>query len=99
MAATVKLESEVSTSRGRGQTQHVNLVRAIYSDADIMLMDDPLSAVDAHVGKHILDQAICTFLKDKCRILATHRLHIHYRCDRVLMMKGGLGEEFRLILP
>ena len=72
-----------------GQKQRVNLARAIYFDADVILMDDPLSAVDAHVGRHILEYALCGLLKDKCRVLATHQLHVLYRCDRIIMMNEG----------
>lgn len=72
-----------------GQKQRLNIARAIYFDADIILMDDPLSAVDAHVGRHIMDQAICGLLKDKCRILATHQLHVLGRCDRIVVMDDG----------
>jgi ABC-type multidrug transport system fused ATPase/permease subunit len=72
-----------------GQKQRLNIARAIYFDADIILMDDPLSAVDAHVGRHIMDQAICGLLKDKCRILATHQLHVLSRCDRIVVMDDG----------
>ncbi|RHZ57689.1 ATP-binding cassette transporter YOR1 [Aspergillus thermomutatus] len=72
-----------------GQKQRINIARAVYSKADIVLMDDPLSAVDAHVGRHIMDKAICGLLKDKCRILATHQLHVLSRCDRVIVMKEG----------
>jgi ABC-type multidrug transport system ATPase subunit len=52
-------------------------------------LDDPLSAVDAHVGRHIMDNAICGLLKGKCRILATHQLHVLNRCDRIIWMDGG----------
>ncbi|GAM88788.1 hypothetical protein ANO11243_068220 [Dothideomycetidae sp. 11243] len=72
-----------------GQKQRLNIARAIYFDADIVLMDDPLSAVDAHVGRHIMDKAICGLLKDKCRVLATHQLHVLHRCDRIVWMKEG----------
>jgi ATP-binding cassette subfamily C (CFTR/MRP) protein 1 len=72
-----------------GQKQRLNIARAIYFDADIILMDDPLSAVDAHVGRHIMDNAICGLLKDKCRILATHQLHVLNRCDRIIWMEDG----------
>lgn len=41
-----------------GQKQRVSLARAVYADADIYLLDDPLSAVDSHVGKHLFDQVI-----------------------------------------
>ena len=72
-----------------GQKQRLNIARAIYFNADIVLMDDPLSAVDAHVGRHIMDHAICGLLKDKCRILATHQLHVLNRCDRIIWMRDG----------
>lgn len=72
-----------------GQKQRLNIARAIYFDADIVLMDDPLSAVDAHVGRHIFDNAICGLLKDKCRVLATHQLWVLNRCDRIIWMEGG----------
>ena len=72
-----------------GQKQRMNIARAIYFDADIVLMDDPLSAVDAHVGKHIMDNAICGLLRDKCRVLATHQLHVLHRVDRIVWMQDG----------
>jgi ABC-type multidrug transport system fused ATPase/permease subunit len=72
-----------------GQKQRLNIARAIYFDADIVLLDDPLSAVDAHVGRHIFDNAILGLLKDKCRILATHQLWVLSRCDRIIWMEGG----------
>ncbi|PHH69060.1 hypothetical protein CDD83_5843 [Cordyceps sp. RAO-2017] len=67
----------------------MNIARAIYFDADIVLMDDPLSAVDAHVGRHIFDNAILGLLKDKCRVLATHQLWVLRRCDRIVWMESG----------
>jgi len=72
-----------------GQKQRLNIARAIYFDADIVLMDDPLSAVDAHVGRQIMDEAICGLLANKCRILATHQLHVLHRCDRIIWMQEG----------
>lgn len=72
-----------------GQKQRLNIARAIYFDAECVLLDDPLSAVDAHVGRHIMDKAICGLLKDRCRILATHQLHVLSRCDRIVVMDEG----------
>lgn len=72
-----------------GQKQRLNIARAIYFDADIVLMDDPLSAVDAHVGRHIFDNAILGLLGNKCRILATHQLWVLNRCDRIIWMEQG----------
>ncbi|KAE8442444.1 hypothetical protein EG329_003345 [Mollisiaceae sp. DMI_Dod_QoI] len=72
-----------------GQKQRLNIARAIYFDADLILLDDPLSAVDAHVGRHIFDNAIMGLLKDKSRILATHQLWVLNRCDRIIWMEDG----------
>ena len=72
-----------------GQKQRLNIARAIYSDANLILMDDPLSAVDAHVGRHIMNNAICGLLKDKCRILATHQLNVLHRCNRIVYVSEG----------
>ncbi|KAI9375909.1 P-loop containing nucleoside triphosphate hydrolase protein [Aspergillus egyptiacus] len=72
-----------------GQKQRLNIARAIYFDAELVLLDDPLSAVDAHVGRHIMDRAICGLLKRRCRILATHQLHVLSRCDRIVIMDEG----------
>lgn len=77
-----------------GQKQRINIARAIYADRGIVLMDDPLSAVDAHVGRHIFEQAICGMLSKKCRILATHQLHVLGSCDRVVYMEHGVIEAF-----
>lgn len=75
-----------------GQKQRINIARAIYSDAGIVLLDDPLSAVDSHVGAHIFEQAICGLLRDKCRFLATHQLHFVSRCDQIVWMVDGKVE-------
>lgn len=72
-----------------GQKQRINIARAIYSDAGIVLLDDPLSAVDAHVGTHIFNEAICRLLRSKCRFLATHHLHLLSRFDKIIWMVEG----------
>ena len=58
-----------------GQRQRVALARACYAQADVVLLDDPLSAVDAHVGRHLLDSCICGLLRSTTRVLVTHQLH------------------------
>ncbi|XP_047432400.1 ATP-binding cassette sub-family C member 4-like [Mugil cephalus] len=72
-----------------GQKARVNLARAVYQDADVYLLDDPLSAVDAEVGKHIFEQCICGLLKNKCRILVTHQLQYLRAADQILVLKEG----------
>ncbi len=55
-----------------GQRARISLARALYSDADIYLLDDVLSAVDVHVGKFLMQETIMTYLKDKTIIMPTH---------------------------
>src|SRR5579871_1991583 len=76
-----------------GQKQRVQLARAVYHDADVFLLDDPLSAVDVHVGRHIFENLIGGFLAGKTRILVTHGVHWLPKCDRVLYIsKKGTYE-------
>ena len=72
----------------------VSLARAAYSDSDIVLLDDPLSAVDAHVGKAILEECLLDGpLADKTRILVTHTLHVLARTDYIYVMDNGIIRE------
>ena len=59
-----------------GQKQRVNLARSVYSDSDIYLLDDPLSALDVRVSREIFHKCIKGQLKDKTIILATHQLQV-----------------------
>uniref|UniRef100_A0A4W6DQI4 Cystic fibrosis transmembrane conductance regulator n=1 Tax=Lates calcarifer TaxID=8187 RepID=A0A4W6DQI4_LATCA len=72
-----------------GQKARVNLARAVYQEADIYLLDDPLSAVDAEVGRHLFEQCICGLLKNKPRILVTHQLQYLKAADQILVLKEG----------
>ncbi|KAJ3194117.1 hypothetical protein HK101_003453 [Irineochytrium annulatum] len=72
-----------------GQRQRVSLARAVYFDADVVLLDDPLSAVDAHVGKYLFDNCIMGALGQKTRLLVTHQLHFLPRVDHIYLMEGG----------
>ena len=62
-----------------GQKQRVNLARAVYSDSDIFILDDPLSAVDVRVGRQIFHACIRTLLKEKTVLLVTHQLQVRNR--------------------
>lgn len=73
----------------------MSLARAAYSDADIILMDDSLSAVDAYVGKAILEKLLLNGpLAGKTRVLVTHALHVLDKADYVYVMdKGTIVEQ------
>ncbi|MEE6497511.1 hypothetical protein FKM82_002762 [Ascaphus truei] len=74
-----------------GQKQRVSLARAVYCNADVYLLDDPLSAVDAHVGRHIFDKVIGPkgLLKDKTRLLVTHGVSYLPQMDTIIVMIDG----------
>ncbi|KAF9983977.1 Multidrug resistance-associated protein 1 [Mortierella antarctica] len=74
-----------------GQKQRISLARAAYQDADIYLLDDPLSAVDAHVDHHLWVHMVGPkgLLKDKTRILVTHGIHHLKEVDSVVVIKDG----------
>lgn len=74
-----------------GQKQRVSLARAVYNDADIYFLDDPLSAVDSHVGKHIFEQVIgpTGLLANKTRVLVTHGVTYLHQVDNIFVVKSG----------
>lgn len=76
-----------------GQKQRVSLARAIYADCDIYLLDDPLSAVDAHVGKHIFDNVISndegSLLRNKTRVWVTNNLSYLTSVDNIIVIADG----------
>uniref|UniRef100_A0A665TXJ3 ABC-type glutathione-S-conjugate transporter n=1 Tax=Echeneis naucrates TaxID=173247 RepID=A0A665TXJ3_ECHNA len=74
-----------------GQKQRVSLARAVYRKADVYMLDDPLSAVDAHVGQHIFDKVIGPkgVLRDKTRILVTHGMSFLPQADLILVLVDG----------
>ncbi|GAB0092997.1 hypothetical protein DMENIID0001_080490 [Sergentomyia squamirostris] len=74
-----------------GQKQRVSLARAVYSNADIYLLDDPLSAVDSHVGKHIFDNVVGPkgLLAGKTRLLVTHGIAFLPHMDEIQVISNG----------
>ena len=78
-----------------GQKQRVSLARAVYSQSDLLLLDDPLSAVDAHVGKHIFQKVIGPggILKKKTRVLVTHGIGYLPQVDDIVVLKDGKVSE------
>ncbi|OIW04791.1 hypothetical protein TanjilG_11093 [Lupinus angustifolius] len=72
-----------------GQKQRVQLARALYQDADIYLLDDPFSAVDAHTGSELFREYILTGLADKTVIFVTHQVEFLPAADMILVLKEG----------
>ncbi|KAJ2456552.1 hypothetical protein GGI03_006367, partial [Coemansia sp. RSA 2337] len=79
-----------------GQKARVSLARAVYARADIYILDDPLSAVDAHVARHLFDHVLgpAGLLKSRCRIHATNAIQFIGKFDSVLMLQDGLVAEY-----
>ncbi|XP_065757968.1 ATP-binding cassette sub-family C member 4-like [Muntiacus reevesi] len=77
------------TPLSEGQKARVSLARAVYQDADIYLLDDPLSAVDVEVSRHLFEQCICQALKDKITILVTHQLQYLKAASNTLILENG----------
>ncbi|XP_065758076.1 ATP-binding cassette sub-family C member 4-like isoform X2 [Muntiacus reevesi] len=77
------------TTLSGGQKARVNLARALYQDADIYLLDDPLSAVDAEVSRHLFKQCICQVLHEKITILVTHQWQYLKDASQILLLEKG----------
>lgn len=77
-----------------GQRQRICVARAAYAEADVVLLDDPLSALDANVGHHLLHQCILAGpLASRTRVLVTHHLDVLPQADWIVVMdsKGDEG--------
>ncbi|XP_071557592.1 ATP-binding cassette subfamily C member 4-like isoform X2 [Temnothorax nylanderi] len=72
-----------------GQRARVNLARAVYRQADLYLLDDPLSAVDSRVARHLYRKCITEYLHSKTRILVTHQLQFLKRADHIVVLDRG----------
>jgi ATP-binding cassette, subfamily C (CFTR/MRP), member 1 len=82
---------EKGISLSGGQKSRLALARAVYARADVYFLDDPLSAVDAHVGRHLIDNVIGPqgLLKSKTRVLATNAISVLSQADSIAMIRGG----------
>ncbi|XP_031092153.1 LOW QUALITY PROTEIN: ABC transporter C family member 8-like [Ipomoea triloba] len=72
-----------------GQKQRIQLARAVYSDADVYLLDDPFSAVDAHTASTLFNDCVMSALAMKTVILVTHQVEFLSAVDHILVMEGG----------
>ncbi|XP_027391709.1 multidrug resistance-associated protein 4-like, partial [Bos indicus x Bos taurus] len=77
------------TPLSEGEKARVSLARAVYQDADIYLLDDPFSAVDAGVSRHLFEQCIRQALKEKITILVTHQLQYLKDASHILILRDG----------
>ncbi|OLY82924.1 Multidrug resistance-associated protein 4 [Smittium mucronatum] len=83
------LIGEKGATLSGGQKARVALARAIYTRANVYLLDDPLSAVDPKVARHLFDHVIKGLLKKKTVILVTHQLQLVYGCDKIILLEDG----------
>lgn len=83
------------SSLSGGQKARINLARALYKQADIYLLDDPLSAVDAHVSKHLFEECVQLYLANKTRVLATHQLQYIKGVDAIILLEQGKMKLYR----
>lgn len=67
----------------------MSLARAVYANRDIILMDDPISALDANVKKKIFENVFTGELNDKTRILVTHAVDFLHLVDEIILLKDG----------
>ncbi len=72
-----------------GQKSRISLARAAYADADVYLLDDPLSAVDARVGRALFERCVCGLLADKTRVLVTHQLQFLKPVSNIVVLSYG----------
>ena len=72
-----------------GQKARISLARAVYADRDIILMDDPISALDANVRKKIFKRVFCDMLQGKTRVLCTHAIDFLHLADKIIVVKKG----------
>ncbi|KAI4297480.1 hypothetical protein L6164_037369 [Bauhinia variegata] len=76
-----------------GQKQRVSLARAVYSNSDVYIFDDPLSALDAHVAQEVFQRCIKEGLRGKTRVLVTNQLHFLPQVDKIILVSEGMIKE------
>ncbi|CAN1249285.1 ABC transporter C family member 2 [Linum perenne] len=76
-----------------GQKQRVSMARAMYSSSDVYIFDDPLSALDAHVGRQVFNRCIKEELQGKTRVLVTNQLHFLPQVDKIIVVSQGTVKE------
>ena len=72
-----------------GQKARLSLARAYYCDSDVILLDDPISALDVHTRNKVIDEVLQGTLRHKTRVLVTHAIECARIADRVVVMRNG----------
>ena len=72
-----------------GQKQRISLARAVYSQADLLLLDDPLSAVDSHVARKLLNMFQSPLVAKSSIVLCTHHVHAVGFADQIILLSRG----------
>ena len=80
---------ERGTNLSGGQKARISLARAVYADKPILLMDDPISALDKNVMSKIFNELFLTHLRDKTRIMVTHSIDYLHVFDRIFLLQKG----------
>ena len=86
---TIEIFENVLCRRAGGQKHRVALARACYAGAEVALLDDPLSAVDAHVQRTLMQEVVCGVLGKATRVLVTHQLQFLPQADLIVKMERG----------
>nr|XP_027190431.1 ABC transporter C family member 12-like isoform X3 [Cicer arietinum] len=76
-----------------GQKQRVSLARAVYSNSDVYIFDDPLSALDAHIAQEVFRNCIKEGLQGKTRVLVTNQLHFLPQVEKIILVSEGMIKE------
>ncbi|ESW20774.1 hypothetical protein PHAVU_005G013500 [Phaseolus vulgaris] len=76
-----------------GQKQRVSIARAVYSNSDVYIFDDPLSALDAHIAQEVFRNCIKEELRGKTRVLVTNQLHFLPQVDKIILVSEGMIKE------
>ncbi|XP_073268598.1 ABC transporter C family member 12 isoform X5 [Populus alba] len=76
-----------------GQKQRISMARAFYSNSDIYIFDDPLSALDAHVARQVFNSCIKEGLQGKTRVLVTNQLHFLPQVEKIILLSEGMIKE------
>ena len=94
----ITMVGDRGVSLSGGQRARINLARAIYKQADIYLLDDPLSAVDTRVARHLYGKCITEYLHGKTRILVTHQLQFLKRADHIIVLDRVSNIEYSIVI-